>query len=284
MRVGGWSFCRSGAPSAGLVLSAALLSGPALAAAGPDFPASSAEADILGWIAVRTSMPRSSILIIEPRAVVALAGKSPAAGGVVRVDVREELIGQDARTRSALFTVDLDCSTRRFRIAERRMFPLPDLKGPPQTDPQPRPWAAVQEASPIARAWQAVCTAGFVFPYASQAASAPAPPPRSSAPKAQVAVALAAPDSPAPTSSAGPYEAVLGAYTVKANALAASAKLDRALGRQLTGRRKAVVTATVKGVSYSVLSVSGFPTASEASVFCKAAHAIPLACIVKRAD
>ena len=33
-----------------------------------DFPATTSEADILHWVATRTSIPRGAILIIEPRA------------------------------------------------------------------------------------------------------------------------------------------------------------------------------------------------------------------------
>ena len=284
----------------GAVLASLIVAEAAAAAApaGPDYPASTSESEILRWVAARTSIARGMILMIEPRAVIALAVRpSPPGGALVRAELREELTGEDAKIRSARFLVDLDCSSRRYRIVERRMYALPDLKGEPQTDLQARPWAPVEEASPIARAWQAACTPGFIYPYASLAvATAPtAPPPRPPAPRIQAAAAgppvsqtpaWQGPSSPTPPTSrpviAGRYSAVLGSYTVRANATAASEKVDRILASQMFGRRKALIAATVKGVSYTVLTVSGFASAAEAAGFCEAARAIPLECLAKR--
>lgn len=281
------------------------VAGQALAAPAPapaaDLPSSNAEPDILRWIAQRTSISRRLILIVEPRAVVALAsGISMGPGSVARAELREELIGPDAKTRSALFFVDLDCTTKRFRIAEREMFPLPDLKGAALTDPDPKAWAAVDEAAPIGKAWLAACTQGFVFPYAAQpvAASAPTPTPskKSPVPPTQILAGAPAPrtasrpapagtsaPAPAPTPAAGgAYEAVLGAFAVKANAQAASEKVDRVLAPALAGRRKALVAATVNGKALTVLTVSGFSSAADAASFCTAARAIHLDCVAKR--
>ncbi len=283
---------------------AALFAGPALAAspAGADAPASISEADTLRWIAARTSISHGMILMVEPKAVVALAARPPPAlGAVVRVDLHEELTNAEAATRSARFVVDLDCSTHRYRIVERRMFPLPDLKGEPQTDLTARPWGVIDEGSPIARAWQASCTSSFVYPYASLAAAAAAPtplsPPRQSVTaKPPKAIAKAAPP-PAPAASeptpapapiaagpAGPYIVLLGSFSVKANAVAASEKLDRALASQLAGRRKTLTAAIIKGTAYTVLAVSGFTDAAEAGAFCKAARGIGLDCLARRAS
>ena len=272
----------------------------------PDVPASNAEPDILRWIAQRTSISRRMILIVEPRAVVALASSISMVGpgSVARAQLREELLGADAKTRSALFAVDLDCTSHKYRIAEREMYPLPDLKGAALTDPEPKPWAAVDESAPIGKAWLAACSPGFVFPYAPQAvAAAPAPTPAPSPapikkppaprtltvagappPRATPRPAPAPPPAPAPSPAAagGPYEAVLGAFAVKANAVAASDKLDRVLAPALAGRRKGLHTATVNGKLFTVLSVSGFASASDAASFCNAARAIKLDCVAKR--
>ena len=280
---------------------ASLIAAEAAGAAAPsggDYPASTSESEILRWVSARTSIARGMILMIEPRAVIALAVRpSPPTGALARAELREELTGEDAKTRSARFLVDLDCSSRRYRIVERRMYALPDLRGEPQTDLQARPWAPVEEASPIARAWQAACTPGFVYPYASVAVATAPPVPalKPPAPRVQRVVAAPpvsetpasqAPATPTPPTSrpviAGPYSAVLGSYTVRANATAASEKVDRILGAQMSGRRKALVAATVKGVSYTVLTVSGFASAAEAAGFCEAARAIPLECLAKR--
>ena len=278
---------------------AALIAGGAAAAApsGGDYPASTSESDILRWVAARTSVARGMILMIEPRAVIALSARPlPPNGALARAELREELTGADAKTRSARFLVDLDCSSRRYRIIERRMYALPDLRGEPQSDLQARPWAPVEEASPIARAWQAACTPGFIYPYAPLIAAAPAvPPPRQPPPRIQAAAAPppaseapawqpSAVPTPSPSRSivTGPYTAVLGAYSVKANATAASEKVDRILANEMVGRRKALVAAAVRGVSYTVLSVSGFASAEEAAGFCTAARAIPLECLVRR--
>ena len=284
----------------GAVLASLIAAGAAAAAApsGGDYPASTSESEILRWVAARTTIARGMILMIEPRAVIALTVRpSPPSGALARAELREELTGEDAKTRSARFLVDLDCSSRRYRIVERRMYALPDLRGEPQTDLQARPWAPVEEASPIARAWQAACTPSFVYPYASVAVATapPAPPPKPPAPRVQAAAAAPpgsaasawqAPSAPSPPTSrpviTGPYSAVLGSYTVRANATAASEKVDRILANQMFGRRKALVAATVKGVSYTVLTVSGFASASEAAGFCTAARAIPLECLAKR--
>jgi hypothetical protein len=281
-----------------------LIAGPAAPATtaagpGPDFPASNAEPDILRWIAQRTSIQRRLILIVEPRAVVALASSiSMAPGSVARAQLREELIGADAKTRSAMFQVDLDCTTHKFRIAQREMYPLPDLKGVALTDPQAKPWTAVDEAAPIGKAWLAACSPGFVFPYASLAAASAPPPPapsrRPPAPPTQTVASAPAPRlAPRPTSfpssaspptstSDGAYEAVLGAFSVKANALAASGKVDRFLAPALVGRRKSLAAAAVNGKMFTVLSVSGFSNAAEAASFCNAARTLHLDCVAKR--
>ncbi len=292
----------------GLAALAALAGGAALAAtpAGPsrpDAPASTGEADTLRWVTARTSINPGMILMVEPKAVVAFAARPPSPiGSVVRVDVHEELTNPEATTRSARFLVDLDCATHRFRIVERRMYPLPDLKGDPQADLSPRPWGAIDDGSPVARAWQAVCAPGFAYPYASLAsASSPplqtAPPTRLAAakpPRPPVVLASARPPSvsePAPAAPAtatsapapaGPYMVLLGSYSVKANALAASGKLDHALASQLAGRRKTLTPATIKGTSYTVLTVSGFDDAAEAGAFCKSARGIGLECLARR--
>ncbi len=148
-----------------------------------DFPATTSEADILHWVATRTSIPRGAILIIEPRAVVSLGTRTPAGspGTLAHAEVREELISRDATTRSAVFSVDLDCTARKFRIVDRKTFPLPDLKGEGQLNPQPGAWSPVADGAPVAKAWLAVCTTDFVYPYGSQPISTAAPgerPPR----------------------------------------------------------------------------------------------------------
>jgi hypothetical protein len=309
-RIGGVEPGGLGRGSALGVCVAALLWGAAQAQPAPtpapqagDVPASNAEADILRWIATRTSIPRTTILMLEPKAVVALAGKTPpAATGLAHADIREELISPESKTRSAMFSVDLDCTGHKFRIITRRTYALPDLKGDSQVNPEPAPWTAVNDGAPVAKAWQAVCTNDFAYPYATQMASHSAPvqrasapiPTSPSAPRAASRLAAAAPArrlavaAPAPppapriASAGGDYEAVLGAYTVKDNAVAASEKLDHVLSNDLAGRRKALVTATVKGKVYTVLTVSGFASAEDASDFCKAARNIPLECIAKR--
>lgn len=310
-----------------LAASAVLIAGAAFAQTAPapaspdaDFPASNSESDILHWIAARTSIPRSTILMIEPRAVVALAGRSQpgTAGGPVHAEVREELLGTDSKTRSASFSVDLDCAGHQFRIVQRKIFTLPNLQGEGQDNPEAAPWAAVNEAAPVGKAWKAVCTNDFVFPYAGvrTAAAAPSlqqpiatalrsspppttpPPPRPTAKPApetpvrklasaapSAALAPPAPPRPVaatPAAAGGAFEVVLGSYTVRENAVAASAKLDTALASEMAGRRKALAPATVRGKAYTVLTVSGFPTPSDAADFCKAAKAIPLACLVKK--
>jgi hypothetical protein len=277
---------------------------PAASAPPGDFPATTSESDILRWVATRTTIPRASILMIEPRAVAALAGRSApgVAGSLAHAEVREELISPDARIRSAIFSVDLDCAGHRFRVIQRKTYLLPDLKGEGQVNPQPGPWSQINDGAPVAKAWQAVCTTDFVFPYAAPrtaTAAAPAakrggaqdgswlPPPiafTSSAPPAPrtpAATGTASSARPAPAAG-GPYEVVLGSYTVKSNALAASAKLDQVLAREMAGHAKALVTATVKGKVYTVLTVGGFGSAADAAGFCQAAKAIPLACLVKR--
>jgi hypothetical protein len=304
-------------------MSAVLIAGAAGAqtapavATGGDFPASNAEADILHWVATRTSISRASILMVEPRAVVALSGRSPAGtpGSLAHAEVREELIGPDTKTRSASFSVDLDCAGHRFRIIQRKTYVLPDLRGEAQDNPQPAPWAEVNEGAPVAKAWKAVCTSDFVFPYPAQqtasiapslqkpiATAAPSTPPvprAATRPTPDVPVrklAAAAPPvapkpapAPKPATSVPPavggaFEAVLGSYTVRDNAMAASAKVDKVLTGQMAGHRKALVSATVKGQAYTVLTVSGFATPSDAAEFCRAAKAIPLACMVKKAS
>ena len=304
------------------VMSAVLIAGAARAQTAPapapsgDFPVSNAEADILHWVVTRTSIARSSILMIEPRAVVALAGRSPvgATGDLAHAEVREELIGPDAKTRSASFSVDLDCAGRRFRIIQRKTYALPDLHGEAQDNPQPAPWAEVNEGAPVAKAWKAVCTNDFVFPYAPQqtasAASSlqrpiatalpssppalkPAARPAPEAPIRRLATAAPPPASPKPApaakladsvtgASGGAFEVVLGSYTIRDNAVAASAKVDKALAGEMAGHRKALIAATVKGQAYTVLTVSGFATPTDAADFCRSAKAIALACMVKK--
>ena len=284
----------------GLAAVAALAGGAALAAAPadpsrPDAPASTSEADTLRWVAARTSIPRGMILLIEPKAVVSLMAKpSPAMGAVVRVDLHEELTDASAATRSARFLVDLDCSMRSFRIVERRMYPLPDLRGEPQADLVARAWSPINEGSPVASAWRAACTPGFVYPYASlAAASEPAPPPARIAAPTMTRTAAAQPPAPPPAPPAQPppaepalrtgaYTAVLGSYSVSANAKGASDRLDRSLSKEMAGHRKALTPVVVKGTSYTALTVSGFATAAEAGAFCTSARGIGLECFTKR--
>ena len=278
---------------------------PAAAPPRGDFPTSTSEADILRWVATRTSIPRGAILLVEPRAVVSLGTRTPAGspGTLAHAEVHEELISPDATTRSALFSVDLDCSARKFRIIDRKTFPLPDLKGEGQLNPQPGAWSPVVDGAPVAKAWQAVCTTDFVHPYGSQASTAPlasrtaaAPSTPPAAPVRRLATAAAPAAAPAPRAPpsfappaaperraiGGAYEAVLGSYSVRDNAVAASEKAGRVLAGELQGHRKSLVTVTVKGQVFTALTVSGFATAADASGFCNAARAVPLACMVRR--
>ena len=87
---------------------------------------------------------------------------------------------------------------------------------------------------------------------------------------------------PGPGPTGGAYTAVLGSYSVSANAKGASDRLDRSLASQMAGHRKALTAATVKGTSYTVLTVSGFATAGEAGAFCTSARGIGLECFAKR--
>jgi hypothetical protein len=229
-----------------------------------DYPASLSEAAILDWIAARTSISRQSILSVGSRAVVALVRLTPKAKGdtTVEAELRAELIAPEAaakaQERSVRFSLQLDCAARRVRIVGRTSFALPDLQGRSQSDSQSRAWAAVDEAAPIGKAWDAGCTPGFVFPYAPKSPTAPPP--------------------------AGPraFEVVLGSFAERSNAQAAADRLGRAAHRALAGRPVTIRTTTVKGRVYAVVAVGGFDMAEAASAFCGEARKVPLECVVKR--
>lgn len=251
------------------------LGGGAAAAPDPpgaaDFPASSSQADILRWIASRTSIQPSAILVLEPKAVVAVERQAARDGGSkAEVVIREELIRADAAAqagaRSARFSLELDCMARQYRILGRTSFGLPDLRGEASANPQPTAWLALNESAPIFRAWQAACTPAFVFPFAVKAA-AKSPP------------ATPSPITPSPP---GAYRAVLGSYSVRANALAASERLDQGFARALAGKRKSIRDISVNGRPFAVVTVEGFATAESAGDFCRDIKASALVCEVRR--
>lgn len=161
----------------------------ARAAPATDYPASPAEPDVLKWLADRTSVTQGSVLVIQRLAAISLERRTAAdKGGVVHAGVREEIIDADtasrALARSVLLSVDLDCSQRRFRILSRTLYGQPDLKGEGRTEAGSQAWTPVDPGAPIGKAWQAVCSKDFAFPYAVRTeAKAPAPPESRSEPK-----------------------------------------------------------------------------------------------------
>ena len=266
---------RAAAGLGGAALLAGLAAGPASAlAAGTDSPASLSETDILRWVAAHTSITRGSILSVGPQAVIALERNTGATGGVASAEVREELVGTDlaarAQARSVRITLELDCATRRFRILGRTLFALPDLQGQGRDEAGAQTWTAVVESAPIGLAWKAVCTQGFVFPYAGAPRPAAAPPVRAVRPVA-------------PPMS-GAYQALLGSYAVPTNAQGAAGKLTRGFGEALAGRRPRISSVVVGGKSYAAVTVAPFASAAEAGDFCARIKPSGLVCVIKRRD
>jgi hypothetical protein len=271
---------------AGLLAAAAL----GLAGAGPapqDFPATTTEADILRWTRAHTSIDRGSILSIGSQAVIAFERRTGTADDVVSAEVREELIGPDlaarAQARSVRITLDLDCAAHRYRILGRTLFALADLQGQGRNEAGSQGWAQVDETAPIGKAWQAVCTPGFVFPYATAAAPVPALPvrPPEKGPAAPLARPPAPPARPAAPPRSGAYEVLLGSYTVPANAQGAADKLTRGFADALAGRKPAIRAATVGGKAFSVVTVAPFASAADASGFCARIKPSGLVCVAK---
>ena len=245
---------------------ACAMTGLAQAAPPPDFPSSSAEADVLRWLGARTSITRASILAIDPRAVIALERETARADreGVVSAEVREELIGADvaakAQARSVLISLELDCGARRFRVLGRTLFALPDLQGTARNEAGSQAWAQVEETAPIGKAWRAGCDRSFTFPYAS-------------ASRVQTAAAPA---------GGGAYQVVLGSFSVAGNAQAAADRLDHGFTDALAGRRPAIHPTNVGGRAYSVVTVAAFASANEASDFCGRIRPSKLECAVRK--
>ena len=240
------------------------MSSLAHAAPAADFPASTAEADVLRWLGARTSITRASVLVIDPRAVISLERKTALADrqGVISAEVREELIGADvaskAQARSVLISLELDCGARRFRILGRTLFGLPDLQGTARNEAGSQAWTAVEETAPIGKAWRAGCDASFTFPYANP-------------PRVQAAAR-----------TTGVYQVLLGSFSVAANAKAAVDRLDHGFADALAGRRPAIHPTTVSGRAYSVVTVAAFASAAEASDFCGRIRPSKLECAVRK--
>ena len=272
---------------AGLLAGAALgLAGAASAA--QDFPASSSESDILAWVRSRTSIDRGSILSVGPQAVIAFERRTGTAQNVVSAEVREELIGPDlaarASARSVRITLDLDCASHRYRILGRTLFVLTDLQGAGRNQAGSPSWAQVDETAPIGKAWQAVCTAGFAFPYARTSASPPPPQsqlPPTELPRTQRPATQPPSTKPPATPRSGDYEALLGSYAVPANAQGAVDRLTGGYAAALDGRRPGIVAVTVGGKSYSAVRVGPFASAAEAGEFCARIKPSGLVCVVK---
>jgi hypothetical protein len=242
-----------------------------------DFPASTAEADVLRWVKARTSIDRGAILSVGPQAVIAFERKTAVAGTIVSAEVREELIGSDLATRagarSVRITLELDCDAHRYRILGRTLFALANLQGEGRNQAGSPGWAQVDETAPIGKAWQAVCSTDFVFPYAKSAA--PSPPPSASPQLPPPPVKPAAPP------RTGAYEVLLGSYSIPANAKGAVDKLTYGYASALGGRRPQISSVEVGGKSYSAVRVGPFATAADASGFCARIKPSGLVCVVK---
>ena len=277
---------RRGAGLGRAVLLALAALGLGAAAAPQDFPASSSDAEILRWVKARTSIDRGTILSVGPQAVIAFERKTGSLDNVVSAEVREELIGPElaarAQARSVRITLELDCGAHRYRILGRTLFALTNLEGQGRNEAGSQGWAQVDETAPIGRAWQAVCTPGFLFPYASApptaaATTTPSKPDLIEPTAKAKTAAIAKPTAP----RSGDYEVLLGSYSVPANAQGAAAKLTRRFAEALAGRKPSISPVTVSGKSYSAVRVGPFATAPDASSFCTRIKASGLVCVVK---
>ena len=232
----------------------------------PGYPVSTEESDVRTWIAAHTSVRPGDILVIAPGVVVALerVARAADAAAPVRITVHEELVdarlAEQAHIRSARIEIEVGCATGLTRIAGQTKFTLPDLKGDALSGGAAADWTRSGDGTPMQRIAKAACGEG-AGTGSRPASSAEAPHPGAAGPS---------------------FEVLLGSYSTDANAHAAVASLVRNFPEPMQGREAIVHKAIAKGRDYFLVTVGGFGRRADAGSFCKAVHAAPADCLIRR--
>ncbi len=300
---------RSIAALAAVGLAAGWICAPAAAApaAPPDYPASAKAADVTPWLAAHTSLRQTDVIDITPEAVVALEGvkrggetDAPALA-VVREEIIDPKLAARLFTRSARLQVQLDCVKGAYRIQDRTRFTLPDLRGAQvkTASAAPGDWKPAGDGSVMAKVVHVACArppsaplpAAATVPIqppipipipAPGAAEPPHPQPASSPPPPAVVAVVAKPARVPSAPAAAAFTVQLGSYSSAERAHQAAADLSRDFPKPMLGRAYSVRQASAKGRDYFLLTVGGFSGRSDAAAFCKAVHAEPSGCIIRK--
>jgi hypothetical protein len=239
----------------------------------------------------------------------------------VREELIDAPLADHLHARSARIEVQVNCATGFYRIQQSTRFVLPDLKGDAVSTPmEGAGWTEPDPGTPMLKVARAACAkamaaqsgaAGSAEPGApapappaaapaqasaatSSAPSAPTPPPEVPPPAPVKDTATSAPPKPAaqhvsPAASAsastpaGPmFEVHLGSYSTEANAHTAIAQLTRGFASPMQGHEAVVRKIPVGGRDLFLVTVQGFQEHADAASFCKAVHAAPADCLIRR--
>jgi hypothetical protein len=275
-----------------------LLSAPALALAQiptldapayPPYPAVRNVATVGQWVRTQTDVPPTTVVGIGQDSLFSVEpGRDPTAAPNVRVRVRQEAIDPDFTRRlggrSAVMTIDVDCSGRRVFQRALALYAGSNRKGQVRQLGAGTDWRPVPEGSYMDAVLGAVCDPGHRPLYTADARGAPGVPATApAAPLAPVSSPAVFP-SPAPVAAPAPVPAPVfrrveyGRFASVAAALQAAQGLDAAFPELMAGKQRRLEVSSPDGRAEFRGLIEGFPTPADAAAFCARLQAAGRAC------
>lgn len=263
-----------------------------------------------------SGLPRSWVVAVKPEIVVAIRDRDSERPGEGPQKIRlqgeaaDDAMADQLGYRSMRSVVEINCDTRRDRVAEIEVFQQHALKGQGQKRPVPGGWIQPSEDAYLADVIRAVCRPARSTQAAAAVAEAPALRPALSAGQktpprpAPVALARAAPSPPGrgqfgldtpparlmtlvatqparaltPPVSVGRTQAQVGALNSEAEARQVLGRLSPGLPGGLSTR---VDVAVVGGRTYYRAIIAGFATPAEAEAYCTDRRRSAAPCLVR---
>jgi hypothetical protein len=237
----------------------------------PPYPAVRTVATVGQWVRTHTDVPPTTVVGIGQDSLFAVEpGRDRSLAPNVRVRVRQEAIDPDFTRRlggrSAMMTVDVDCSGRRVFQRALTLYAGSNRKGQARQLGAGTDWRPVPAGSYMDAVLGAVCDPGHQPLYSADARSAPGVPATAAA--APLPAAVPAPPAPAPAPAGGYRRAEYGRFASVAAALQAAQDLDAAFPDLMAGRRRRIEVSGAGGRPEFRGLIEGFASPGEAAAFC----------------
>ncbi|OYX34503.1 MAG: hypothetical protein B7Y99_05280 [Caulobacterales bacterium 32-69-10] len=242
----------------------------------PPYPAVRNVETIRQWVGAQTDIAPGTVVGIGQDSVFSVEpGRDRlAAAPAIRVSIRQEAIDPDftrrLNGRSAVMTVDLDCSNRKVFQRALALYAGSNRQGAVRQLGAGTAWRDVPRGSYMDAVVNAVCDPGWRPLYPANPRLAANAPPRATAAPILAPTAPASPvRSEASTSATAFSRAEYGRFGSATAALQAAQALDLAFPDAMAGKPRRIELLTAGGRTEFRGLVEGFASPAEVETFCR---------------